>query len=238
MTELPLLISVPHGGLDVPDYLRRYCALSREEIVADGDEGARQIYGGLERGAAAFVTTDVARAIVDLNRPEDDRGKDGVVKTHTCWDVPVYREPVPEELFERVLAEHYRPYHRRLTELAGTARLGVDCHTMVATGPPVAPDPGVERPLVCLGDGDGACPRPWVELLQTCFARQFPGEVTINRPFRGGYITRFHGAEMPWVQVELSRTADHSPADKARWVRAALTDWCAREPWRRLLGPG
>ncbi len=232
MTGLPLLVSVPHAGLEVPDYLLPYCQLSSIEIAVDGDEGAREIYD-LSSRVAAFVTTEVARAIVDLNRAEDDRRKDGVVKTHTCWDVPVYRKPVPETLFERLLAEHYRPYHARLTELAGTVRLGVDCHTMVAIGPPVAPDPGCERPLVCLGDGDGSCPRSWAELMRTCFARYFPGELTINRPFRGGHITRFHGREMPWIQFELSRTTDFSKTEKAAWVLAALTDWCAAAPWSR-----
>jgi len=32
-------------------------------------------------------------------------------------------------------------------------------------------------------------------------------DVTINRPFAGGYITRTYGRKpIPWIQVELNRT--------------------------------
>ena len=233
---LPLLLSVPHAGLEIPDAVAPICALTREEIENDGDEGAGEIYN-LRHLVQEYVTTTVARAIVDINRPEDDRGKDGVVKTHTIWNQPIYREALTEDLVERLLEDYYHPYHRQLTALAGSTRLAVDCHTMVAVGPPISPDPGVERPLVCLGDGDGACPRPWVEALAECFIRHFGDDVTINKPFRGGYITRHHGKEMPWVQVELSRTDSISKRDKRSAVTAALLDWCRLELWTKRDNP-
>ena len=70
---LPLLLSVPHAGLAVPPEAEPYCVLSEREIVEDGDEGAAEIYD-LESAVVAFHTTDIARAIVDMNRPEDDIG--------------------------------------------------------------------------------------------------------------------------------------------------------------------
>ena len=222
---LPLLLSVPHAGLEVPDYVAPLCQLTRDQLVANGDEGADQIYD-LRDQVEAFVTTPIARAVLDMNRSSADRRKDGVVKTHTIWDEPIWSEPLSPDLVERLLQEHDR-YHERLTELANRTVLAVDCHTMVAVGPPVSPDPGKTRPLVCLGDGDGACPREWVESLQECFVRYFPGEVTVNEPFAGGYITRTHGTEMPWVQLELSRSPKMSNEAKRTAVLAALTDWCA-----------
>ena len=225
--KLPLLISVPHAGLWVPPEAEAYCVLSREEIVRDGDEGAARIYA-IHDEVAQFVTTEVARAIVDMNRSEDDRRADGVVKTHTCWQVPVYREVLAEEVVQSLLARYHRPYHAQLRSLAGAGvRLGLDCHTMAAEGPPIAPDPGQPRPLVCLGDGHGACPRDWVEAMRDCFARHMPGEVTINRPFSGGHITRTHGAYMPWMQIEMSRTAEVEAEVKRGALLAALRDWCA-----------
>ena len=140
--KLPLLLSVPHAGLDVPDDLRDLCILTDRQILEDSDEGAAEIYD-LADEAEAFVTTPVARAIVDLNRAEDDRRADGVVKTHTCWDVPVYRRPLDEDTAASLLDRYYRPYHRRLTELSTSGVFaGVDCHTMAASGPPIGPDPG------------------------------------------------------------------------------------------------
>jgi N-formylglutamate deformylase len=231
MTRLPFLVSLPHGGLDVPPEVEGLCRLSPWEIERDGDEGANAIYRGLEDQVEGFVSTHVARAIVDLNRAEDDRGKDGVVKTHTCWDVPVY-DSFPDETTIRTLLERYhRPYHSRLLEhvATGAYRVGLDCHTMAAEGPPVGPDCGARRPLVCLSNADRTCPADWLETLADCFRQAFDSDdVLINEPFRGGHIIRRHADALPWIQLELSRTSALSNASKAACVSKALVDWWIR----------
>jgi len=226
--KLPLLVSLPHAGLGVPPDAEPYCILSPRDIEKDGDEGAAEIYTALRERVFAFVTTDVARAIVDLNRAEDDRSKDGVVKTHTCFDVPVHDPFPPEEVVERLLERYHRPFHRRLREAAGAGvELGVDCHTMAAVGPPVAPDPGVERPAVCLSNADVTCPADRFEALCAAFETAFRGfRVARNTPFRGGHIIRTHAGELPWVQVEISRGRFLSNGEKRDRVIRALQDGC------------
>lgn len=223
--RLPLLVSVPHAGLDVPPEAAPLCRLTPEEIAADGDGGAAAIYAFAD-AVTRFETSAVARAIVDLNRAADDFRKDGVIKTHTCWDVPVWREPPDAALVATLLARHHAPYHARLARPDDAVRLGVDCHTMAAFGPPVGPDPGSERPEVCLSDADGTLPRDWFERLAAAFRATFEGEVALNRPFRGGHIVRAHAAERPWVQVELSRAPFDSDEGKRRRVLAALGTFC------------
>jgi formiminoglutamase len=212
--------------LRIPEEAEPYCILTAEQIAEDGDVGAAEIYA-FESEVEAFISTDIARAIVDLNRAEDDRRPDGVVKTHTCWNVPVYRELPPEDVVKRLLDLYYRPYHARLRELAETGvRLGVDLHTMAASGPPVGPDPGVERPWVCLSNAGGTtCPQEWIESLKSCFEEVFGPNVLINDPFKGGFITRSHATELPWLQLELSRGPFMSNAEKRRAVLHALTQW-------------
>ena len=226
---LPLLVSVPHAGLRVPAEVESVCALSPAEIEADSDGGADEIYA-FEAEVGAFVTTDVARAVVDMNRARDDRRLDGVVKTHSSYKVAVWNRPLTEAEIVGLLDAYYAPYHARLTEIgiAGRWPLGVDCHTMAAVGPPVGPDPGRERPWVCVSNADGTCPQEWVDTLQEGFQQQLDGPVKVNDPFRGGYTCRSHSAEMPWVQIELSR-ADYLPYDaKRRVVLAALAHWAER----------
>ena len=224
--KLPLVASVPHAGLRVPADVAPVCALTPEEVAADGDGGADEIYA-ISAEVEAFVTTDVARAVVDMNRARHDRRADGVVKTHTSWNVGVWRRPLSDEEVDGLLDACHAPYHRRLTELGLSGRwpLGVDCHTMAATGPPLGPDPGRERPWVCLSNGDGTCPQEWIETLRDGFQEQIDGPVKVNDPFRGGYITRSHCVEMPWVQIELSRAPYMPDADKRRLVLVALRRW-------------
>lgn len=223
MKSLPLLLSVPHAGLRVPTELADRCLLTPAEIARDGDKGAAEIYLPLKTRVMGFVTTSIARAVLDMNRPEDDRSKDGVVKTHTCWDEEVWAAPLSASEIEGLFEEHHRPYHGALTAAAAAPEilLGVDAHTMAAVAPPVAPDPGAERPAACLSNADGTCPLEWLELMAAVL-REHLGQVKINDPFRGGYITRHHAAEMPWLQLELSRTTATSAEEKRSAVIAAL----------------
>ena len=226
---LPLVISVPHAGLRVPAEVASACMLSPAEIGADSDGGAGEIYSFAEK-AGAFVTTDVARAVVDVNRARDDRRLDGVVKTHTSYKAAIWDPPLSETEVEGLLAAYYDPYHAQLAELSAASYwpLGVDCHTMAAAGPPVGPDPGRERPWVCVSNADGTCPQEWIDTLREGFKQQLDGPVRINDPFRGGYISRTHSAEMPWVQIELSREP-YLPLDRKRQVvLTALRHWADR----------
>jgi formiminoglutamase len=221
----PLLISVPHGGQDIPPEVAELNLLSRSQIIRDGDEGAAEIYAFAE-DAVGFVAARVARAYVDLNRAEDDRRRDGVVKTHTIWEEAIYREPLTSAIAEQLLTRYYWPYHRRLSELAARAKMGIDCHTMAAIGPPDGPLAGEERPYLCLSNGAGTCPDHWLFGLTDCLKKEFEVPVAINDPFQGGYIIRAHAQELPWVQVELSRSSWLSVQEKRCKIHAALTAWC------------
>lgn len=224
---LPLLLSVPHAGLVIPPEVNDLCMLSENEIIEDGDEGAAEIYLPLEDEVYTLVTTVVARAIVDMNRAEDDRGRDGVIKTHTCWDVQIYREPLSEVIITELMATFYKPYHSSLTQYATHVQCGIDCHTMASQGPPVGPDTGIERSAICISNADCTCPNEWITSLADCFERAFEKEVAINHPFKGGYIVRSHAKELPWIQIELSRAPFFSNKEKGFRVLEALKDWCS-----------
>jgi N-formylglutamate amidohydrolase len=223
--KLPILLSVPHAGLKVPPEVEDLCILSQEEIIQDGDEGAAEIYLPLREEVAKLVTTDVARAILDMNRPVNDRSKDGIVKTHTCWDVPVYRRFPSEETVGSLIGKHHIPYHVRLSQVPTGIQLGVDCHTMAAKAPPIARDPGANRPILCISNGGSTCPENWINGMAACFEEVFKEKVHINTPFKGGHIIRTHAAELPWVQLELSRAPFASLQEKSRLVLESLRRW-------------
>lgn len=225
--RLPILLSVPHAGRRVPPEAAPYCILSADDIRRDGDEFARRIYA-LGDEVERFVTTDVARAIVDQNRAPDDFRKDGVVKSHTCWDVPVYDRPLPPSVVDLLLAHHHTPYHARLSAFAADddVVVGVDGHTMAATAPPVGPDPGQERPRICLSDAHGTLPEGWMAGLVDAMEDAFGFRPSVNEPFQGGYIIRHHARELPWVQIEFNRGPFLSPQEKRDRLLKALTRWC------------
>jgi formiminoglutamase len=219
--KLPILISVPHAGVEIPSEVRAFNLLTQEEIICDGDGGASEIYA-IGSYVKAYVTTNIARAFVDLNRSENDRTRDGVVKSHTCWDVPIYINPLPEDLIEVMIKKYHRPYHKKLTHSSSVVKFGIDCHTMADIGPPMGQDPGQTRPLVCLSNANGTFPTDWLETMKECFQQSFQVLVPLNQPFTGGYIIRSHASEMPWLQVEISRTNDLNNKQKQQKFLEAI----------------
>ena len=227
---LPILVSVPHAGHDVPDEIAEQCLLSQEQIIRDGDEFASELFD-ISTSCAEFITTKIARAFVDLNRAPNDRRVDGVVKTHTIWNESIYRTPLSERSVDSLLQAHYFPYHQRLKEFAEHGLLfAVDCHTMAAFGPPIGPDPGEKRPEICLGNVNArSFSQEWTELIFQSFVESFPEfQVTINKPFSGGYITQIHGREMPWIQLEISRSQFLANSDVKSRVLDALSMTCTQ----------
>jgi len=217
MTPFPVLISIPHGGSNIPEELQNRVCIDKVDLFNDSDAYTIDIYD-LGAKVIKVVKTDIARAVVDLNRAADDRppqNPDGVVKSSTCYERPVYyegKEP-NDSLAEILLKRYYFSYHNKIkTALAQIKfELALDCHSMAAIGPPISPDSGQRRPLVCLGNVHGkTCPKDMINRLANCFRQSFElkeADVKINEPFAGGYITRTYGGNpIPWIQVEMSRT--------------------------------
>lgn len=213
---LPLLISIPHGGRDVPEYVQDRVVLTKADIVEDGDAFTREIYD-FGRFVHTVVQTSVARAIVDVNRdtkqlPPDH--PDGVVKTVTCYNKPVYRQGCfPDQgLIDKLIRDHYEPYHDRIRRAlkGGDIVMAFDCHSMAAQAPPIEPNCGQHRPIVNIGNvGGKSFPMDCATEMARCFRevlRLQDKDVTLNEPFSGGFITRTYATDdIPWMQIEISR---------------------------------
>ncbi len=212
----PILLSIPHGGKQIPAELSDRVCITPHDLFDDGDAFTADIYD-LGSETPCVVKTGIARAFVDLNRAPDDRpplNPDGVVKTATCLNRPIYikgREP-DDVLTERLLERYHAPFHAQIVEAAldPGIKLALDCHSMLPAAPPIGSDHGITRPLFCLSNRDGAtAPDALLVSLADAIAQAFeiaPSEIGLNDPFKGGYITRRHGGHpLPWIQVEMNR---------------------------------
>jgi len=223
----PFLISIPHGGETIPPEVADRVIITRKDIFFDGDPHTRRIYD-FKDDVAACIEMQTARTIVDLNRAPytaliDD--SNGVIKRITSSGNPVYQEgKYPDNTLIRLLMRrYYYPYHTTVSNLldAKTIELAFDCHSMLPYPPPVYKTPARPRPLVCLSNGGDrlgrpltpgdqvTCPPEWIQGLTASFSEAFPdeGEIAINNPFSGGFITKAHFQQkkIPWIQVEINR---------------------------------
>ena len=218
MEKLPILLSIPHGGTTIPAELKDRIILSTEDMFDDGDAFTREIFD-LKHRVSQVVTSDIARAFVDLNRDPIDlppRNPDGVVKSHTCYGREIYKKDCAPDskLIDTLLGKYYYPYHDRIAEILDnqqkSLKLALDCHSMAGMGPNIGPDPGQRRPLICLGNRNGqTCSPDIINHLARCFKEEFAlkeSDISINQPFSGGFITQTYGGNpIPWIQVEISR---------------------------------
>lgn len=218
MKQLPVLISIPHGGTQTPEELRNRVLAGEREIFEDSDSFTQRIYD--LRGKVKYVVkARIARAFIDPSRSETDLppdNPDGVIKSHTCFGKVIYKpnmQPTQPEIYS-LLEKYYRPLHNRIQTIVNDRKndleLCLDCHSMEEVGPAIAPDTGKKRPAICLGNRFGeASPNEMVQKFRECLIRAFELEetdVTINKPFAGGFITRNYGNNpLPWIQIEMNR---------------------------------
>jgi N-formylglutamate deformylase len=227
----PLLISIPHGGNEIPPEVKGKLILQKRDLVEDSDAFTRIIYD-IGKSAVKVICADIFRAIVDLNRAPDDlppANPDGVIKSHTCYNKKIYRGDCHSDtrLINVLLTKYYNDYHNRIQKeiRRDNIEIAFDCHSMASKGPDIAPDSGMDRPVITLGNLHGkACDFSATERLAHAFREEFRLEdyhVKINVPFAGGYITRKYGKKpIPWIQIEMNRCLFM----EEQWFNAGTTE--------------
>ena len=230
--EVPLVVSIPHSGVTLPEEELPFYAIAKQKLLQDGDLYVDELYEGAEALGATVVRTPFSRFVVDLNRLEDDfsplavagarrsrapgyYGDRGLFWAVTTHGAHIYRAPLSAEHVERRLAAYYRPYHAalsaelaRLRERFGYAIL-LDAHSMPSRATKLHSDgPGSRRADIVPGDLLGHACGGWLSDATDAFWRSEGYSVERNQPYRGGGITRRHGAPdrgVHAIQVELNR---------------------------------
>lgn len=226
-TKLPILIIIPHGGLQIPSELDEYTTIDKFDILFSSDICANEIFS-LSKDMLTVIDTNIARIFVDLDRPPLIEGAgsdpDGVIKRETRNGKTIFSEDTfPDELaVKNILKRHYSPFHQTIEKIirTGEIRLIVECHTMMAVGDKYAPDPGKPRPIgtVCNEYREDnrmkkSCDDTVANLFLDSMKRAFTGEritvverFSLNNPPFNGYILRTYGAgKIPMLRFSLSR---------------------------------
>jgi len=213
--------------MHIPDEVCNIIALGYKDLKYYSDPSSRELFD-FRKNVEMVIDTHVSRMVIDLNRPPyslPPRHPDGVVKLRTVDGKAVYRkERFPDiTLIHQLLMSYYFPYHAEIDRLLEVhdIKIAFDCHSMLPRGPLMQKDAGQLRPMICIannGDKNGrprkgglaTCPATWMCCLADSFKEEFclDHEVTINSPFKGGFITNAHywHKGIPWVQLEVNRS--------------------------------
>lgn len=202
---LPLLVSVPHCGTEVPEAIRGRFQDESVAALPDTDWHLDRLYDFVPRLGGRMLIARYGRYVVDLNRAPDSRPlypgrgfETALVPLRTFDARPIYREgeaPTEEEQVAR-RERYWLPYHRRLREEleALRARFGYallfDAHSIQSVVPTLFEG---RLPDLVLGSGDGAAAAPaLVDAVAAVHVASGLGHA-VDTPFKGGYITRTYG---------------------------------------------
>ncbi len=218
--DTPLILSLPHGGTELPDGLRRrLTAVGR--TLPDTDWHIDRLYALAENLPVTTVQAVFSRYVIDLNRDPSSaslypgRATTDLVPTTTFAGDPLYldgEEPDGTEIEER-RRTCFDGYHQALAaqiervKAAHGLALLYDCHSIRSRVPRLFAD---ELPTLNLGTNDGKSCAPALEqALTAAMAASACSHVTNGR-FKGGWITRHYGnpaGHVHAVQMELAQRA-------------------------------
>lgn len=213
----PILISMPHNGIQIPQNLLPSMTESAKTMV-DTDWYLDQLYHFAADNGCYLINPKYSRYVIDLNRPQDDKNLyPGQDTTELCPTTqfdkqPIYlfgKEPTEHDISERV-EKYWQPYHQKLSSTLaqikkkfGTALL-FEAHSIKSEVPRF-----FEGILPDFNFGDynhNSCAKKLIDSI-TEWCPQGYSKV-VNGRFKGGYITRAYGVpeqNVHAVQLELSQ---------------------------------
>lgn len=241
----PLLISVPHCGTYIPPDLAARATKAALQ-VPDTDWHVDRLYRFATAIGASLLTATHSRYVIDLNRdPSGTVLYPGLSNTELCplsrgdfapiWQVG--EAPGPAEIAARTAA-FWRPYHdalaaelTRLQAITGRVVL-LDAHSIRSVLPRFFDG---TLPALNIGFADGTSADPAVRAIARRVLDEAGGlyDGVIDGRFKGGYITRAHGApatgrhalqlELTWACYMVTEDPPYAfHPDKAERLRATV----------------
>ena len=215
--SIPLLVSVPHDGRNLPDDIATaMTAVGR--AIPDTDWHVGQLYEFAQGLGAAVIKADYSRYVVDLNRPADNAALyDGQVVTGLCprqtFDGQgIYNDAIDIDVESRVEV-FWRPYHEKIADTLSGFRqshgfaLLWDAHSIASRVPRLFDG---ELPTLNLGTWDGRSCDAGIAGDVIAIAEDSSFDTVVNARFQGGYITRHYGRpgeDVHVIQLELAQRA-------------------------------
>lgn len=225
--ETPLVVEIPHAGLDVPPELALTVLAPARAIARDADLYVDTLYEGATDEGATLIAANVSRYVVDLNRSEADVDSESVTGARSAPKAPrglIWRLStdgdacIPGPLSARELAARlaavYRPYHAAVARAIEHKRkrfgfaIVLAAHSMPGSGRSGHGDAGTPRADVVPGtQGRTTAEHGIIEAVET-HARKAGLSLRHDDPYRGGFTTRHWGRPdegVHAVQVEIAR---------------------------------
>jgi len=216
--SVPLLISIPHLGTELPAEFAAGMT-DTAPLKQDTDWHLDRLYGFAAGLGASVLQAKVSRYVIDLNRPPGGESlypgqtTTGLCPTETFRGEPLYGETRAPDAAQQAdrLARYWQPYHDalraeldRLKAMHGAVLLW-DAHSIASVLPRL-----FDGKLTDLnfGTADGRSCAPAIMDSVLAHVRATDFSHVLNGRFKGGYITRHYGSpadRVHAIQLEMGQ---------------------------------
>lgn len=219
--KVPVIISVPHSGVDFPEELKPQYRAEMMTQPDDTDWYVHDLYDFASELGITVIHARYSRWVIDLNRdPEskplydDGRIITGLTPSSDFFGNEIYSDEkfIPNEAETgRRLKNYYQPYYQKIESLLeerisefGQALLW-DAHSIRRYVPTISKE---FFPDLILGDNDEKSAGK--EIINLALNGLLAGkyQVSHNAPFKGGHITRHFGKpekQVHALQLEMAK---------------------------------
>lgn len=241
--ESPIVISMPHSGLDLPQSLSERFTEHGLALI-DTDWHIPKLYNFAKQLDITVIKANYSRYVVDLNRPPGGEslypGKEttGTCPTITFSNLPLYKNitPLSKEEIDFRIGNFWNPYHIALSSLIKKIRdthgycILYDAHSIRSHVPRLF---NGTLPTLNLGTAKGtSCNQDIQKKIEKILSTQNKFSWVENGRFIGGYITRHYGnpkENIHAIQMELAQNSymnedsnNHFCHEKAVHLQALL----------------
>jgi N-formylglutamate amidohydrolase len=227
----PVVFCSPHSGRIYPKVLLERSRLDAHGLRKSEDCFVDELFAGVASLGAPLIAARFPRAYLDVNREPYEldpelfnealppfanaqsirvAGGLGTIARIVADGEEIYRQPPPLAAALERIDRLYKPFHAELRRLIERTRrrfgfaLLIDCHSM----PSASMSHAAARPDIVLGDRFGASCNARVTRVVREAAAQLGYQVSLNRPYAGGFITEHYGrpgAGVHALQLEINR---------------------------------
>jgi N-formylglutamate deformylase len=208
--DSPLIISIPHMGIEVPTYLEQALTPVGKQL-ADTDWHLDRLYDFSGELNASVLMAKYSRYVVDLNRPANDESlypgqtTTGLFPQLTFRGEKIFESEAPnDEERQQRLENFWQPYHDklkleiiRLKNKHGKV-LVWEAHSIASVLPRLFDG---QLPDLNIGTNSGLTADPrLIDAIEKSI-KGCPYKCVVNDRFKGGYITRSFGNPSQGIHV-------------------------------------
>lgn len=236
--KVPVIVSVPHSGVDFPEELKPHYRAEMAAQPDDTDWFVHDLYNFAPELGITVIHARYSRWVIDLNRDAESKPlySDGRIITGLTpstdflgRDIYIDKKFIPNDAeTARRLENYYRPYYQKIESLLADriSEFGQvllwDAHSIRRFVPTIRPEP---FPDLILGDNDEKSAGKEIIDIALNGLRAGRYEANHNTPFKGGHITRHFGkpeTRIHALQLEMAKihymNDEETTFDEARAV--------------------